>query len=92
MRSDNLNRLDSVLAACSALDSRMDSFVERKADAGSSDESEAEYIKRTGSNSGYGQKYNAAAVEKGIASAYKGEKPPTGKQRSVTHALLRGRD
>ena len=33
MRSDNLNRLDSVLAACSALDSRMDSFVERKADA-----------------------------------------------------------
>ena len=55
------------------------------------DESEAEYIKRTGSNSGYGQKYNAEAVNKGINSAYKGAKGPTNKQRSVTHALLRGR-
>lgn len=57
------------------------------------DESEAEYIRKNGTNSGYGQKYNAKSVEEGINSAYRGQKQkPTGKQRGVTHALLRGRD
>jgi hypothetical protein len=39
-----------------------------------------------------GGKYNAASVNQAINSAYRGQKGPTGKQRSVTHALLRGRD
>jgi hypothetical protein len=37
-------------------------------------------------------KYNKASVDKGIDSAYRGQKPPTAKQRAVTHALLKGRD
>lgn len=36
-------------------------------------------------------KYNASSVDKAINSAYRGKKPPTSKQRSVTHALLKGR-
>ena len=38
-----------------------------------------------------GPKYNVEAVNKSINSAYKGQKPPTAKQRNVTHALLKGR-
>ena len=34
--------------------------------------------------------YNPESVDKGINSAYKGTKGPTNKQRSVTHALLKG--
>lgn len=34
--------------------------------------------------------YNASSVNKAIDSAYRGTKGPTGKQRSVTHALLKG--
>jgi hypothetical protein len=86
---------DEVLAACDALSARMDALENAKADAAwakaDAEETEAEYIRRNGTNSGYGVKYNAASVEKGINSAYKGQKP-SAKSKSVTHALLRGRE
>ena len=56
-----------------------------------SDESEAEYIRRNGTNSGYGQKYNEGSVNKAINQAYAGQKAPSLKARGVTHALLKGR-
>lgn len=45
---------------------------------------------RGGKSMSKGPKYNASAVDKAISSAYRGKKPPTAKQRSVTHAILRG--
>lgn len=54
------------------------------------DETEAQYIRRTGSNSGYGSKYNPKAVNKEIMSANRTGKPMGGKEMRAIHGLLRG--
>ena len=97
--ADTATKLDAALSRFDRLDQRM--ADRERADAaarvdararGDGEETMEQYIRRTGSNSGYGQKYNKEEVDKGINAAYRGTKGPTGKQRSVTHALLRGRD
>ena len=52
------------------------------------EETMEQYIRRTGSNSGYGQKYNAKSVQEAI----KADPRIKGKEGKAIHALLRGRD
>lgn len=60
-------------------------------DAGRKDESEAEYIRRTGSNSGYGVKYNSESVNKAIAAQNRsGRGKIGGREGKMIHALLKG--
>ena len=74
--------LDSALRLADEFYSRADGMAR-----GDAEETEAEYIRRTGSNSGYGQKYNPGTVQAAI------NKDPRikGKEGSAIHALLKGR-